>query len=59
MNKVKNYMSKLYDLKDTDKIFPFTKSYINNAMERACKKRRVKKICIHDIRHPYVKPTAK
>ena len=35
MNEVKDYMSKLYDLKDTDRVFPFTKSYINNAMKRA------------------------
>ena len=46
-------MSKLYDLKDTDRVFPFTKSYINNAMERACKKSGVKKIRIHDIRHSH------
>lgn len=53
MNEVKDYMSKLYDLKDTDKVFPFTKSYINNAMARACKKSEVKKIRIHDIRHSH------
>lgn len=53
MNEVKDYMSKLYDLKDTDRVFPFTKSYINNAMERACKKSGVKKIRIHDIRHSH------
>lgn len=53
MNEVKEYMSKLYDLKDTDRVFPFTKSYINNAMARACKKSGVKKIRIHDIRHSH------
>lgn len=53
MNEVKEYMSKLYDLKDTDRGFPFTKSYINNAMARACKKSGVKKIRIHDIRHSH------
>ena len=53
MNEVKDYMSKLYDLKYTDRVFPFTKSYINNAMERACKKSGVKKIRIHDIRHSH------
>ena len=53
MNEVKDYMSKLYDLKDTDRVFPFTKYYINNAMERACKKSGVKKIRIHDIRHSH------
>ena len=45
--------AKLYDLKDTDMVFPFTKSYINNAMARACKKSGVKKIRIHDIRHSH------
>jgi integrase len=53
MNEVKDYMSKLYDIKDTDRVFPFTKSYINNAMARACKKSGVKKIRIHDIRHSH------
>ena len=53
MSEVKEYMSKLYDLKDTDRVFPFTKSYINNAMERACMKSGVKKIRIHDIRHSH------
>ena len=53
MNEVKDYMSKLYDLKDTDRGFPFTKSYINNAMARACKKSGVKKIRIHDICHSH------
>ena len=42
MKEVKDYMLKLYDLKDTDRVFPFTKSYINNAMARACKKTGVK-----------------
>lgn len=46
-------MFKFYDLKDTDRVFPFTKSYINNAMARACKKSGVKKIRIHDIRHSH------
>ena len=53
MKEVKDYMLKLYDLKDTDRVFPFTKSYINNAMARACKKSGVKKIRIHDIRHSH------
>lgn len=46
-------MSKLYELKDTDRVFPFTKSYINNAMARACKKSGVKKIRINDVRHSH------
>ena len=53
MNEVKDYMSKLYDLNDTDRFFPFTISYSNNAMTKACKKTGVKKIHIHDIRHSH------
>lgn len=46
-------LSTLFDLKDTDRVFPFTKSFINNAMARACKTTGVKKIRIHDIRHSH------
>lgn len=53
MNEVKDYIASIYDLEETDRVFPFTKSYINNAMERACKKSGVKKIRIHDIRHSH------
>lgn len=53
MNEVKDYIASIYDLGETDRVFPFTKSYINNAMERACKKSGVKKIRIHDIRHSH------
>lgn len=53
MEEVKDYISKLYDSKDTDRVFPFTKSFINNAMARACKATGVKKIRIHDIRHSH------
>ncbi len=53
MEEVKEYISKLYDLKEGNRIFPFTKSYINNAMKRACKISGVKKIRIHDIRHSH------
>jgi integrase len=53
MNEVKDYISTIYDLGETDRVFPFTKSHINNAMARACKKSGVKKIRIHDIRHSH------
>lgn len=53
MNEVKDYIASIYDLGETDRVFPFTKSYINNVMARACKKSGVKKIRIHDIRHSH------
>lgn len=48
-----------YSLKPDDRIFPVTKYYLNHEMERGCKACGVKKIRVHDLRHPYVKPTTK
>ena len=48
-----------YSLKPDDRIFPVTKYYLNHEMERGCKASGVKKIRVHDLRHPYVKPTTK
>ena len=42
-----------------ERLFPVTKSYLSHEMIRGCKNTGVKKIRIHDIRHPYVKPTTK
>ena len=48
-----------YSLQPDDRIFPVTKYYLNHEMERGCKASGVKKIRVHDLRHPYVKPTTK
>lgn len=48
-----------YSLKPDDRIFPVTKYYLNHEMERGCKASGVKKIRVHDLRHPYVKHTTK
>ena len=48
-----------YSLQPDDRIFPVTKYYLNHEMERGCKTSGVKKIRVHDLRHPYVKPTTK
>lgn len=48
-----------YSLKSDDRIFPVTKYYLKHEMERGCKASGVKKIRVHDLRHPYVKPTTK
>ena len=48
-----------YSLKSDDRIFPVTKYYLNHEMERGCKASGVKKIRVHDLRHPYVKHTTK
>ena len=49
----------LYDQTPTDRIFLVTKSFLHHEMERGCKLSGVKKIRIHDLRHPYVKHTTK
>ncbi len=37
----------------TDRIFPVTKSYLQNEMARGCKQSGVKKIRNHDLRHSH------
>ena len=52
-------MKLYYSLKPTDRLFPVTKHYLSHEMDRGCKVAGVKRIRIHDLRHPYVKPTTK
>lgn len=59
MDELREYVNSIYGLMDKDRIFPFTKSYINDCIRRACKATGIKRIRIHDLRHPYVKPTTK
>ena len=53
MEMVKQYSSKLYDYKPTDRLFPTNKSYLTREMIRGCKDSEVKKIRIHDLRHSH------
>ena len=48
-----------YGLKRKDRIFNITKSYLHHEMDRGSKAAGVKRIRIHDLRHPYVKHTTK
>ena len=48
-----------YGLKKKDRIFSVTKSYLHHEMDRGAKAAGVKRIRIHDLRHPYVKHTTK
>ena len=54
-----DYIQSRYMLDADERLFPVTKSYLSHEMIRGCKKTGAKKIRIHDIRHPYVKPTTK
>ena len=56
---MKEYLGMLYGLKKKDRIFTVTKSYLHHEMDRGAKAAGVKRIRIHDLRHPYVKSTTK
>ena len=56
---MEDYIKSLYAAKPTDRIFPVTKSYLHREMDRGAKEAGVKRIRIHDLRHPYVKHTTK
>lgn len=50
---IKDYKNKLYDIKETDRIFQFTKFFLRHEMQRVCKKSGIKEIRIHDLRHSH------
>lgn len=54
-NCLRSYMEQCYELKPDDRLFPYTKSFLYHEMENGCKASGVKRIRVHDIRHPYVK----
>ena len=53
-DEMRDYISTLYKIDDSDRIFPITKSYLQKEMERGSKAAGVKKIRIHDLRHSHV-----
>ena len=56
---MRDFISSLYGIKDDDRIFTISKSYLHHEMDRGAKLAGVKRIRIHGLRHPYVKPTTK
>ena len=58
-DEMQDYISRLPYLKIDDRIFTITKSGLHHEMDRGCRETGVKRIRIHDLRHPYVKPTTK
>lgn len=50
---LKEYCSGLYEIKDNERIFPFTKHFLHHEMKRGCEKSGVKRIRLHDIRHSH------
>ena len=58
-DEMQDYMGMLYGLKEDERIFTISKSYLHHEMSRGSKVSGVKRIRVHDLRHPYVKPTTK
>lgn len=56
---MQEYLGMIYGLKKRDRIFTVTKSYLHHEMDRGAEAAGVKRIRIHDLRHPYVKPMTK
>ncbi len=56
---MQDYISRLPYLKVDDRIFTITKSSLHHEMDRGCRETGVKRMRVHDLRHPYVKPTTK
>ena len=58
-DEVQEYISMLYEIKDNERLFPVTKSYLHHEMDRGAKIAGVKRIRIHDIRQHKVDSKAK
>ena len=56
---MQDYLKSLYGIEPDERIFPITKNYLHREMDRGSAQAGVKRIRIHDLRHPYVKPTTK
>ena len=51
---IRDYLSQLYGIKDTDRIFPLTKNTLHREMDKGAKAAGVKRIRIHDLRHSHI-----
>ena len=58
-DEVRDLIRMSYQIKSGDRLFPVTKYYLHHEMNRGTEKAGIKRIRIHDLRHPYVKHTTK
>ena len=58
-DEIRDYLKSLYKVQPDQRISEVTKSYLHHEMDRGAKEAGVKRIRIHDLRHPYVKHTTK
>ena len=53
MDMVRDYAARLYEYDPADRLFPFTKYWVNDQLKRCCERTGVKLIRVHDIRHSH------
>lgn len=51
---IEEYINSLYGLRDSDRLFPVTKSWLHREIVRGCKASGVKQIRVHGLRHSHV-----
>ena len=51
---IQDYIKSLYGLKETDRMFTVTKSYLYREMDRGSVRANIKRIRVHDLRHSHV-----
>ena len=56
---LKDYLDYLYMPEASERLFNVSKYYLRRELARGAKQAGIKKIRLHDLRHPYVKPTTK
>ena len=53
LDMIRSYCARLYEYEPDDRLFPFTKNWLNDHLKRCCKRTGVKVIRVHDIRHSH------
>ncbi len=53
-DEIEEYVSKLYGIGKTDRVFHITKSYLQREIKRGSEAAGVKRIRIHDLRHSHI-----
>lgn len=53
-NEIKDYVSRIYECKDNQRLFPMVLEAVQHKMKRNIEKAGVKKIRVHDLRHSHV-----
>ena len=51
---IRDYMKRIYGLKESDRIIPLANTYVHRQIDRVCEQAGVKRIRVHDIRHSHV-----